>query len=102
MSTDIKVTVARGSNTIAQHVMVQKDNMSIAEASYIGGGSPYFKYNMYSLAANVSFQFQDLLTDESNTDPTTGSAAKYRIVSIPEFFSIDQHWEWISEQVVGT
>lgn len=103
MSSDIYVKVQRAGSPVsgAQNVYLQKDNMSVQEASYYGGASPYERFQMYSLAIYDIRQL-DLLIDLNNIDPKTNTYYHYRAINIPEPFPMDGHMEIVVDLVRGT
>lgn len=102
MSKDIFVKVERGGSLVAgeTNIFVQLDNMSVQEASYYQGASPYERFQAYTLSTYDIRQL-DLLVDLNNIDPKTGTYYRYRTISIPEFFP-DGHGELVVDLVRGT
>ncbi|SRR5712692_3603497 len=103
MSSDIYVKVSRAGVPVygAQNVYLQKDNMSVQEASYYGGASPYERFQMYTLAIYDIRQL-DLLIDLNNIDPKTNTYYHYRVINIPENFPMDGHMEIVCDLVRGS
>lgn len=99
MSIDIFVNITRAGSPLANGTYCQLDNLRPEEAAYLGGESPYVKYEAY-LLQRLSLLIGDLLTDTVNIDPKTGANVKYRIVSDPEAFP-DSHMEMYVERVIG-
>lgn len=91
---------ARSTTTINQEVAVQVDNMSVQEATGLGGAEPYDSFWIYTLYGPIDVQRGDLFTDLKNLDPKTGVNAIYRVFGNPETF--DDHSEIAAEKVVGT
>lgn len=103
MSADINVKVTRAGSPVsgAQNVYLQKDSLSVQEASYYGGAQPYERFQMYTLAIYDIRQL-DLLIDLNNIDPKTNTYYHYRTINIPEPFPMDGHMEIVCDLVRGT
>jgi hypothetical protein len=102
MSTDITVNVFRAGSVTPtiSNIYIQKDNLSVQEASYYGGASPYERFSFYTLAT-YDIRQTDLLIDTVNIDPKTTKNYQYRVINIPEFFP-DMHGELVVDLVRGT
>lgn len=91
MSIDAHVTVQRGGTPVYTGVPVQLDKLSQQEAADYGGAAPYERFDVFSLAGNVTILQKDLLIDQ-----TTG--VHYRILLDGEPFP-DYHWEAIADKM---
>jgi hypothetical protein len=102
MSSDTYMTVKRGGTPVSTipPFYVQIDNMSMAEAAYYGGASPYQRFAMYTTAI-YDLRQEDLLIDTKNIDPKTNTLTQYRVISQPETFP-DSHMELAADKVRGT
>lgn len=107
MGVHTTVTISRGLSAVSVSPLpsVQIDTMSQEEASQYGGAAPYFRYDIYmqplSPLVPYDIRYRDLLTDTTNTDPSTGNLMDYRVINFPEVFS-DGHLEIVADHKVGT
>lgn len=94
MSEDITVTHKRNGIPLKAGIALQLDNRESVEQNYYTGAQPIFRFDGYVLGPkSLGFRQSDLLVDLNDIDPITNIATEYRIVNLPEFFSMDQHWE---------
>ncbi len=102
MSFDTTMTQSRnGAQISTSPLAVRLDNMSMQEASYLGGAAPYDSFWLFTPNYTIDVRRGDLFTDTQNTDPKTGANAVYRVFGNPERFDFD-HVEIPVEKVVGT
>jgi hypothetical protein len=89
------------SETIAQNVVAQIDEKNPEMAAYYDKSHPYDIFDAY-LKAGYGWQLLrgDLLTDQQNTDPLTGTNTLYRVVGRPEAFP-NGHIEAVVNQFGG-
>ena len=103
------VRVERPEGTvIARGLPVQIQEASLEErlgADALGGARPYDLVDIYTTATSATtVRRRDVLYDEVNSDPETGSLAKYRVVNAVENFTVSgllDHQEIVAERVVG-
>lgn len=102
MSSLLTMKQTRGTATINAVVAVQLDNMSVQEATGLGGAFPSDSFWLYTTGGTIpDVQRGDLFVDLNNIDPKTGVNAVYRVFGNPESFDLD-HNEIAVEKVVGT
>lgn len=101
------VTIQRPSGTAyAQHIGVQVDQVNLKESLPLREAFHYRSadlFKVYTLGWYPSAQIvrSDILIDERETDPETGTAYKYRVVARPKTFEYS-HQEVYCEVVIGT
>lgn len=99
------VRVERPEGTVAQAgvaVQIEGALSSDSVEADLAGARPYDLFWVYTTQGVplIPLQRRDVLFDETNTDPETGLAAKYRVVGMVETFEQD-HQEALCERVVG-
>lgn len=97
---DTTVSVTRKGTVLQRDVSAVIQNMSIQMAATYNSGHPYDMYNIFITYATMDFQRGDLITDEVNTDPSTGALAVYRVVGQPRAY-MDGHAELVGDGFVG-
>lgn len=97
---DTTVSVTRKGSVLQRGVAAVIENQSVQMAGYYNSGHPYDVYNIYINYATMDFQRGDLITDEVNPDPTTGSLAVYRVIGTPRAY-MDGHVELVGDGFVG-
>src|SRR5579859_3657003 len=90
---------------LARGIPVQIDQMSVKEASDFEMARPYDSFWIYTrqgvpVTPAGGIARRDVLFDEVNNDPETGTLAKYRVSGLVETFST-HHQEAMAERVVG-
>lgn len=102
ITTTVRIERPQGT-TVASGVPVQIDQASLEERLEFAGARPYDVFTVYTLWPPIDpaiIRRRDVLVDESNTDPETGTNAKYRVSGLVETFA-DDHQEMLVERVVG-
>ena len=100
MSEDVSVKLTRAGTQVSGTGIftVQLDKIEGAESAFYQGGDPYFPYEAYTMGLPTSNPLlvlqDDHLVDQVTNDPIIGVKRTWRIISDPEAFSQDQHWEW--------
>lgn len=89
-------------NVVARGVAVQIEEASAEEKLSFDGARPYDLVAIYTTQGVplTPIRRRDVLYDEVNTDPETGTLAKYRVAGAVETFAND-HQEMVAERVVG-
>ena len=97
------VRVERPEGTVvARGVAVQIEEAALEERLSFDGARPYDSVYIYTTQGvpTTPLQRRDVLYDEVNVDPETGTLAKYRVSGAVETFNYD-HQEMIAERIVG-
>lgn len=90
---------------LARGIAVQIEQMSVREATDFDMARPFDSFWLYTLQGVPvtppgGIVRRDVLFDEVNTDPETGTLAKYRVSGLVETFA-NHHQEAMVERVVG-
>lgn len=101
MSFHTTMTLKRAGAIVQTNVNVRIDNMSVQEASNMGGAAPYDSFWIMTEGGTITALRGDILQDEVSIDPKTNTNAIYRVFGNPEQFDFD-HTEIPGEKVVGT
>lgn len=105
------VQVQRPEGTmVASGVWVQIDQADTYERLDFDGARPFDQYVVFTRQGVPAppaggLRRRDVLIDEHNSDPETGSAAQYRIVGNVETFTMGacgSHQECVVERIVGS
>lgn len=98
---DTTFTVQRNKAVIHTGLAARVENMQWKIAADLGGQSPYDSFWIYPTGGGiVDVRRSDLLIDEQNIDPLTGTKAMYRVFGrVEQFFS--DHAEIPAEQTIG-
>ena len=108
MSEDVSVQLFRTGSQVAGTgtFTIQLDKLSSHEASFYKGADPHFTYEVFTTALPTSDSFlvrqSDTLNDQVVVDPLTGAKRIFRIISDPEPFPNDGHWECVVVRYRGT
>lgn len=102
MSKDIFVNVQRvnGTAPVLTSVYMQIDNLDVSETLYYEGVAPVERFIAYALGI-YDIRQTDILIDNSNIDPVTSTYYRYRVISLPEPFALDQHMEMTVDLLRG-
>jgi len=113
MSEDITALIVRnGVNVTPKPVVIQMDKLSPQEAQFYQGADPHFTYNAYTTMLPMNDPFfvrqDDHVIDQVYVDPLlqqlgiTPANRYWRIISDPERFPQDSHWEFVAVLYRGT
>ena len=100
------VRLERPEGTVLAHgIPVQIEQMSVKEALDFDQARPYDTFWIYTrqgvpVTPAGGIARRDVLFDEVNTDPETGTLAKYRVSGLVETFA-SHHQELMAERIVG-
>lgn len=103
MGQDIVVNQKRGNTMLASNISMRLVNMSVMQASEMGGASPYDSFWLYTETGvgTLDIQRGDILQDTTHVDSKTNALIKYRVFSRPQVY--DQSMIKVAvEQVVGS
>ncbi len=101
ITTTVRIERPQGT-IVATGIPVQIDQASVHEAVEFEGARPFDSFWLYTLQGVpvTAIRRRDVLYDERNNDPETGTLAKYRVSGLVETFDGD-HQEAMIERIVG-
>jgi len=108
MSEDASVQLFRAGSQVAgtSTFQIQLDKLSPREEAFYSGADPHFTYDAFTTGLPTSDPFlvrlDDHLNDQVIIDPLTSVKRVFRIISDPEPFPIDGHWEMVVVRYRGT
>ena len=87
--------------TVASGLLAQYDLAAPAPAVDLDHGRDFLLYDVYiDMVAGVTLRQRDVLVDDSNNDPLTGTNVRMRVVTVEQFDG--EHFEARCQQIIGS